>query len=246
MAKLLFSLIFSMCCAAEMVICHEDQEYPPHIYKVKGGQSQGILPEIIRNSLDDLNIKYKMVGYPWKRCIYELKKGNVHAIFAAIWSPDRDRWLKFPKTKKKLDYSRSLWKAEYPVFVRKDTKVKFENKKFSNVVNGISAPPGYIAEQKLREMQVLSKSSYLVKQALPLVLKSRIDGYVVEREIGNHYITSLNASDQLTTLKNNFIVAHWFMPVSKDYYRENTKLVEKMWNRMSQARDKKKKAMHHK
>lgn len=235
-----------MCCAAEMVICHEDQEYPPHIYMVKNGPSKGILPAIIRKSLNELNVKYKMVAYPWKRCIYELKKGKVDAIFGAIWSPDRDRWLKFPKDKKKLDYSRSLWKAEYPIFVRKDTKINYKNKKFSNVTNGISAPPGYIAEQKLRELKVLSKSSYLVKQALPLVLKSRIDGYVVEREIGNHQIGKMKASNELTTLSDNFFVDYWFMPVSKNYYQDNQELVEKIWTKMSQVRQNRKKAMHHK
>ena len=239
MVKWLIILIFSQFCFAKMLICHEDQQYSPYIEFDKKGKSIGILPSVIKEGLLDLNIEHKIVYYPWKRCLNLLKSNKVHAVFAAIWTPERDLWMAFPKdTNQKVNNRLSLWKAEYPIFVKRNSTLNYSSGKFVNILHGVSAPPGYVATKKLKSLNALAISTYVPKQAFPILRKGRIDGYVVERFIGQGIIESLGLSGEFKTLDENLLEAHWFLPFSKEYYKKNRESVEKLWKRLSIVRQK--------
>jgi len=236
MFKFLILLLISLSSLGQIIICHENQNYRPYVEIDVNGNSSGILTNIIKKTFEEAGVEFKLVSYPWKRCITELRKGRVHAIYAAIWSEERDTWLKFPKIGKELNIDQSIWKAEYPIFIRKGSNLKYVESTFSNLVNGVSAPPGYVAAKKLKKIGAMSKSTYIPKQAFPILAKGRIDGYVVERNIGLSLLDQLSLESKIDVLSENFLVAHWFLPFNEEFYKENETLVKRIWNNIPKAR----------
>lgn len=226
---------------AQMRFCYEDQEYRPFLVASSDHQTlwgrNGALPDLVIETTRALNIQAEFVNFPWKRCIALLNAGEVDGIFAAIWQKAREAWGVFPKTGQQPDSRYSLWRVQYQVYTHKDSSLTWDGKSFSNIKTGIAAPLGYIAEQKLKQMGVLSRNSYTPNEGLRLVGLNRLDGFVVESNIGDHIVHDLNIQDEVMTLPTPFMTADWYLPLSHQWVSRQPELAQRFWQKLAEIRE---------
>ncbi|WP_076411928.1 transporter substrate-binding domain-containing protein [Shewanella sp. UCD-KL12] len=223
-------------------ICYEDRNNFPFV--TKGDQNftntlgnRGTLADIIINAAQAIELPITFSRLPWKRCIQQLSQGKSDAIFAAIWTQDRDSQWVFPKVDGVIEPKLRLWRARYPIFTAKHSTLQWHNGRFTNLKLGVSAPLGYVAHDKLNKLDVLPANNLSVEEGFNLIARERLDGYVVERFIGQHTIQKLRLSQEISTLDEDFMQMDWFVPVSHAWYQEHPQLTQQLWQSISEVRE---------
>lgn len=230
-------LILQTTFAMDLRVCYESSPYYPYLNEDQSGRAPGILVEIIEEATKHIDINLVLYRSSWKRCLTDLKRGLADGIFAAIWSSEREEWASFPKDKNgKLDVNRFLWKVNYKVHVRKDSKITWNGKQFSKSDIKVSAPRNYIAFDLLEKLNVVPRIYYKASQGLRLVAKKRLDGFVIEEKIGKNLLRKHGLTKDVVPLKNNFFEAIWYLPLSKKFYKKHSEIAEKLFTAINDSR----------
>jgi polar amino acid transport system substrate-binding protein len=202
---------------------------------------QGLLNDLIMSAAKQAELHIELQRQPWKRCILQLQQGQVDGIFAAIWQPERDSWGQFPgrdaKTNAPLQRTYRLWQVDYPIIRRNGSPLVWDGQQFSGTKNGLSAPLGYVANQRLAALGVLAKPTYNAEIALKMVAADRLDGFVLERQVAQTYIRNLGLQQQLSALPEPLLKADWYLPLSHQFYREHPEIAQRFWQALAEQRE---------
>ena len=222
-------------------LCIEEADYLPYMSGIGESKGKGMVPHMIRAAAKENQQPLKIVVYPWKRCIDMLSKGQTDALAGSIWLPEREAWGTFPKLtgqpKGAPDRSKRLWSGEYPVFVAQQGTLSYDGKQFNGVKTGLSAPSGYVAWQRLKDAGVLNPAVLPPKTGLKLVALNRLDGYVVERHIGQHLLDKMGLTSQVTTLPTPYIKDDWYLAFSHQFQAANPDLTQRIWTSLGKIRE---------
>lgn len=238
MSKSLHCLIVLFLCwaapakAMDIRICYESQEFIPYVL------GSDAVPKTHRGTLVDKvyqaaqNTEHNPVLYrrPWKRCIKDLQSGHADAIFPVVWMTQREQWGRFPKDERnRLDQTRVLHSGNYRIFASTASKVQFNGKTFSNLSSGIGAPLGYVVYQKLKKDGVLSPIDLDVEQGFNLLLHNRLDGYVLEEQIGDRLIKRHGWQEKIKKLDKPYHVSHFYLLFSHAFFSQHPKVAQQLW-----------------
>lgn len=218
-------------------VCYEGSGMAPFISAgSNGSQPEGFLVEMLNAAAAPLPIQLHYQHAPWLRCQKMVQENHVNATLAMIWSPERALHYRFPDQQSGSEQSqRYLWQAEYPVFHARD--MRFALAEYQPQF-GISAPLGYIVEDWLQQQGWLSPYKFTLDDGLKMVADGKLDGYSVERLIGNYHLQQLGLADKVTVSDDNILVKNWYIVFNPDFYAENTQLVEQFWFNLIAAREK--------
>lgn len=244
MVKRLWWFVFTVLLsqpALALTLCIEDADYSPFLNGSPGAAHPGVLVELVQMAAAANHTQVILISHPWKRCIDMLSKGQVDAIAASIWLPEREAWGVYPKRPEQPDAAPDrelrLWHVEYPIFVSRQSTLSYDGQRFEGVRTGLSAPSGYVVWQRLKDAGVLHDTVLLPKAGLNLVALNRLDGYVVERNIGQHLLHDLGIEDKVTTLPTLFDQADWYLVFSHPFHRANTALAQRIWQSVGELRE---------
>ncbi len=70
--------------------------WEPYGY-LENGKATGFEIEIFRNVMDQMGIPVTFVNRPWKRCLFEVSRGQSDAVISALQTPEREKYMFFPK-----------------------------------------------------------------------------------------------------------------------------------------------------
>lgn len=224
---------------APFIICYENQHFPPFVLGAtqEVPASGGVLIDYIRLAEEQLDQAVVFERLPWKRCQAEVQRGNIDALFATIYTDERDQWAAFPKTDNQPD-QRYLYMARYPVFVPLSSTLTWDGQKFSTPYPQVQSVPGYVATLRLEAMGIKPMIPLQPKSALPMVASGRLDGFIVEELIGWSLVNELGLSAELQTLPIPFLEQPLYLAFSKQRYAEDNEAVERFWSALSTIRDK--------
>ena len=221
-------------------ICYEIDDYPPFIGAFELAKP-GLLLELIQAAARQAEVDLEFQRQPWKRCILQLQQGLSDGIFAAIWQAERDSWGQFPgraaQRDQPADRHYRLWQADYPIFTRRDSNLQWDGQQFSGLQHGLSAPLGYVSRQRLHYLGALASASYSPEKAFELVALDRLDGYVIERQIGASYVRKLGLQQQLAPLPRPLLQADWYLPLSHQFYARQPQLARRFWQALREQRE---------
>lgn len=218
--------------------CFENKDYFPYVVGVKDKQYSGILVDHLFGTFKKFpETKFELIAKPWVRCQEELKNGQVDAIFAAIWTKERDRWAMFPKKRDgSIDHTLNLEKGHYVFFKHKNGKIQWDGKKLQNVQIGISAPYGYVAYKKLQKANQLYEGRIPAEQGFQLVASGKLDAYVIDKKIGNYLVKKLKLEDKITQIPTPYFVDTWHVPFSRKFAVKHKKWIYKFLNELQETK----------
>jgi len=226
---LLFSILASKAIASgtdktqtDLTICHEANSYPPYIFTLENN-STGLLVDIIKEAARLASIKLTLCSSPWLRCQKDVQSGQADALFAMVKTPEREKLYVFPPQGPDLYF---LWQAQYPVFIGSD--IEF-NPKTYKPNTGFGAPLGYVVTDLLKEKNWLSDYVYTPSEGLRMVALGKLDGYVVERLIGESLLDQLALSNNVQATETSLLNTNWYIPFNHSYYKENRLKVTEFW-----------------
>lgn len=220
-------------------LCYEQADYPPFIGPAPPVDA-ALLIDLISSAAKRNQLLIQWYRRPWKRCIHELQHGRVDGVFAAIWLPERDSWGVFPGRQSGGDTADSryrLWQVDYPILTRVNSDLRWDGERFSGVNRGVGAPLGYVAQERLKVLGVLTQTSLAAEQALRLVASGRLDGYVVERQIGLSLIDKLGLNERLNFMSLPLMKADWHLPLSYQFVKRHPDLSARFWQSLGEERE---------
>ncbi len=185
----------------------------------------GILDEITIQALDRVGLLAKRVYRPWNRCLFMLRSGEADGMVGVSWTPERAQWLHYP-----ADKSHYVWQGNYSVFVRKGSSLRWNGERFSGVRSKLSAPLGYVVAERLKSMGLLVSGHIPPERGMVMVAHNRLDGYVVEENIGWAFVRQIKLQYSLDVLPQYFARIPWYLPLSADFYSNYPQLSERLWD----------------
>ncbi|WP_405119254.1 substrate-binding periplasmic protein [Pseudomonas leptonychotis] len=232
---------FALAEQALLRICYETEDSMPFWTDAEQA-NPGLVVELIKSAAQQADLRLELQRQPWKRCILQLQSGQSDGIFAAIWQADRDAWGQFPgrdpERQQAVDRDYRLWQVDYPIITRIDSSLQWNGQQFSGLQFGLSAPLGYVASQRLQALGVQAKDTINLnaEKALKLVALGRLDGYVLEHQIGNTHIRKLDLQNDLTMLPVPFLEADWYLPLSHQFTRQHPQQAQRFWQALRDQR----------
>lgn len=231
MAILLFSFMQNSY-ARTLNLCIEEMVNLPYIGKVH----EGIFNEFM-DSIETLS-KFKIVLHhlPWKRCLRAVELGEMDGAYAVIYTKERDSLFSYPKQNNgELDVSSIIWQAEYSIFTHQDSDFEWDGASFNQSGLQLSAPRGYVAYQKLSDLGVLHATSSH-DTAFELVAMQRLDGYIVERAVGESLLKKKGINDKIKQLQKPFLNSNLFLVLSNTYVQAHPNEAIAFWTFLAQVR----------
>ncbi|WJN57731.1 hypothetical protein [Pseudomonas sp. SO81] len=226
----------------QLRLCYESQDLSPYTSAPPGlaAEHPGLVMELIEQAARTAQLQLVLHRQPWKRCVHEVRQGASDGVFVAVWWADRDAWGRFPgrsvDSQTPVDPSRSLWPADYRIIVRPDSALQWDGQRFQGITHGVGAPLGYAVSQYLQSLGVLANESLTPATALRLVAAGRLDGYVLETELGLALIKREGLQGQLVQLPTPLVQAHWYLPLSHQFYAAHPERAERLWQAIGEQR----------
>ncbi len=245
-ASLLFSLLILVGPALRadepspvFKLCSQNEPLLPHIGPATDHASNpGILVELITQTAKASGFEALILRMPWKRCIHNLKTGEIDALFAVVWQPERESWGHFPKSENgELHREQRLWSGVYSIFTHKDSNLTWNGKQVGNVKTGIASPLGYVVHKQIHDMGVANKTSLSVREGFRLLSLNRLDGYVIEEQAGRLEARQHNIQHLIRKLPKPFLVADWYMPLSHQFVKKYPQRSQLLWQKLSKIRE---------
>lgn len=121
-------------------------ELPPYAYE-EDGKVKGFAADIVRMSLDKMNIKYKIMIQPWARSLLAMKQGSIDGLFPMFKTDERLVFTLYPKKPLVFQYT--------SLFKRRGDSIQFDghyptlSKYRICTVRGFSSGPGF--DQAVKE-----------------------------------------------------------------------------------------------
>ncbi len=177
---LLLFILSSLLHSVEITIVTE--EFPPYNYQVDG-EMKGISSEIVLAVLKEINVKAKIISYPWSRAYLLASTKKNHLIYSIARISEREKLFHWVGSI--APYSTSFYKLKS----RQDIKVNSLNdaKQYKIGCSNADVITEYLQSLNFTHLEVVSKDV----QNLYKLLSNRIDliayddisfSYMIEKE----------------------------------------------------------------
>lgn len=230
--------------AQSMTLCLEDVDYPPYAHGTDTirAVNPGIMIEIVQDAAARAEVEISFIRRPWLRCQKLVAENKVHGLFAMIRSPEREKLFAFPSVEDHF-----LMEAEYAIFHHKRSNRVWRIEEIAEslasgktITNyegfGFGAPRGYQVEAMLRRHKLLATEATYLEKALPIIAKNRMDGFVIEKRVGQHIVNKHRYQKKIVPSSNSVAKSKWHVAINLDFYDKNPELIKKFWTHLSEAR----------
>lgn len=227
--------------SSEFVVCIEDQDMPPYIVSGTDKSHEnagGILPPLVGEVLHQVNLTVKFVRYPWKRCLLLLQQNKVDGLFASTYQKEREAIGRYPKKNDVEDKSRHLLRATYSLFTSVDKPVAWDGISFSwNRMPTIAAPLGYVVVGLLKDKHnIIAEIRLPPAVAMTAVSKSQLDGYIIEKNIGEAIVRQQGLEGRVIPLPLPFVTQYLHFMISHEFYEQQPHVAEAIWDQIKSRR----------
>ncbi len=129
-------------------LCYEDVDQRP--WSTPSGS--GLNFELLKRVELLLNEQFTYSPKPWKRCLSELKLGQVDGVIGAADAVNRRAWSRIPQLADgREDPSRALFEDTALVFLRVGGNASWDGHELRAPGNAVVVQSGYLVAQQLRE-----------------------------------------------------------------------------------------------
>ncbi|XLZ67996.1 transporter substrate-binding domain-containing protein [Massilia sp. SR12] len=137
-------------------LCFEDVDQRP--WSTPGGK--GLNFELLKRVESHLNEQFLFSAKPWKRCLSELKLGQVDAVIGAADAVERRAWSRIPQLPDgREDPARALFEDSALVFLRVGGNGSWDGRELLAPGKVVVVQSGYLVAQQLRERGYIARDT---------------------------------------------------------------------------------------
>lgn len=236
---LVFAALFAMAAHAAdrppLRWCYEDVSALPWTRP----DGTGLNLELLKTAEKSLHEHFVYVSRPWKRCIEEMRKGDIDGVFAAGESEERRGFGVFPSLPGgAIDASRALHEDRFHVFLRKGSSAAWDGKTLVPTPKGVLTQRGYMIAGDLRERGFdVKEATNSASDALRQLAAGMFDIAVIQGPEAAQLLRS-NAVLKEKVLQSPipYAVRPMYLLVAKPVYAQDPKRIEAIWTIIGDAR----------
>jgi polar amino acid transport system substrate-binding protein len=237
---LFFSLIFPISitgavrAATPLKFCFEDVPQAP--WTMPDGTGLNI--ELLKRVERQLGEKFEFVAKPWKRCLDELRTGVQDGAFGSAVSADRRRFSLFPSNPDGSDDSSAALNEDHArVYIRKDSKAKWNGKNLLNVRQPILVPRAYLVADILQQQGFQIREIQTIHEALQLLAMGKAEVAILQgAEVENLVKFDSNYRSKINSVAPHFLSLSMYLPINQQTYARDPRRIKAIWNAIRQVR----------
>jgi polar amino acid transport system substrate-binding protein len=232
---------FLLCCCgpsavfAAEVFCYDMPGEVPvaEQVQVKGQRVDGQHTARIAGWVLDVLPDAVFVNQPWQRCLHHARHGRVTGLLSLGWTAERGGWYSFPLRGNQPDTTMALYDVPYNIFVHRDSKVQWDGQRFAGLNYGLVTFKGYLAEQRLRELNALTPLQTDINQAVDLVSKGRLDGYVMPPGAMDRMFRQQPGFAKLKQLEKPLFAMPLYLAFYPGYCQSKASTCQQVWQHLA-------------
>lgn len=194
--------------------------------------------KVVADALQNLAMPYQLQRLPWRRCLAAVSRGELDGVIGVGWTTERDQAYHFPRAELDLDPSKRLLHLSYSIYTRHDSVLQWDGLQFTGLEHGLAAPKGYVAELRLQQLGVWRELDVTLDSGIDLVLKHRLDGYVLPDEVAATQLKGHPEADKIRRLEPSFMAQPLFLAFSRQSSKLNDERRAKLWQQIELSREK--------
>lgn len=233
MFKYALLLLSFSCLGNELRFCYEDKPLLP-FFTGSGTVVPKYLPGATIEMLQEADRHFSAFSIrffrsPWKRCLEELKKGQMDGAVGSF-ALTRADFMVYPMQEGLPDPTRSIGHHAscFVTLAGRDSPLLNQSKKWV-----VAIPRAYSINDKVAELGLNIHQTDSAEQALFLLKQGRVDASVALCNLAG----MINETYQRQGLKVHsppITVKTGYFMVTKSYYQKNKPLVEQVWHYLGQ------------
>lgn len=219
-------------------LCFEDVDQRP--WSTPGGK--GLNFELLKRVQSHLGEQFHFAAKPWKRCLSELKLGQVDAVIGAADAVDRRAWSRIPQLPDgREDPARALFEDSALVFLRVGGHASWDGQELVAPGKVVVVQSGYLVAQQLRERGYIARDT--VKSAADALRMLASGGYDVAVLQG--FEASQLARDdrrfrgRIRQAEQPFSTISLHLMVARPTYERDPQRIEAIWQAIATVRQSK-------
>jgi len=237
---LFFTLSSSLFAKNEVTIAIEDNDFAPYTFGKKSKfKGQGALVDLLKSFEKDLNIKFKFVTMPWKRCLTKMRKNQVDGVFNASFKEKRQKMGVYPFVGGKLSQIRGTHSSNYVLYRPVGNNVAWNGKGFDNLNTPIVVERGFSIKDDIEKLGIKTHQVAKALNGFKMLRKGRMTGMVTLEAMGDMV---LDSDPSLKGKIEKFLPPvkskRYFLMLSHDMVKNHKDLSNKIWGNIQAANEK--------
>ncbi len=236
-ATAILALCTSGVFACSIRVVYSDIATPP--YQLGDGETvpdrPGVGVELVNEAASRIGCKIDWRRVPNRRVHLELERGAADATLGFSYSDERSAYAVYPMKQGAPDANFSVATLSYYVYVRADSTLNWDGKRFNLQGLTVGVNPGYSAGQDLRKLGVMVEEAPSTENNLLKLQSGRIAAYVMQDFPTDTFMRE-HGIKSLVKLQTPFSSKEYYVPFSKQFFATSPELVSKFWAQMAEVR----------
>lgn len=216
-------------------LCFEDVDQRP--WSTPAGK--GLNFELLNRVKSLLNEQFIYYAKPWKRCLSELKFGQVDAVIGAADAVDRRAWSRIPQLPDgREDSSRALFEDAALVFLRVGGNGSWDGRELVAPGKLVIVQSGYLVAQQLREKGYIPHDTVKsAADALRMLTTGGFDVAVLQGlEASKLAHEDARFKGRVRQAELPYTTVHLHLMVGRGTYQRDPQRIEAIWQAIGTVR----------
>lgn len=215
--------------------CTEDNDSWPWLMKDR----VGVTTQHLKLVEKQMGLSMEITPLPWKRCLAELKSGNMDGAFKISYSPGRAAEIgTYPMQGDKLDASKRLLTDSYSLYRLKGSAVSWDGKTLK-ASGPIGAQTGFSIVEQLKALGAsVDEGGRAPGNHLQKLLLGRLAAVALQTEEGDANIAN-NPEFRAKIEKMSPVLVEkpYFLIFSRQFYAHHPGYAQQVWDTVESVRE---------
>lgn len=226
------------CRAAEaplMQICTGDVD----AYPWQMSDRPGLLMHLMQMVEQRVGGRFAITAKPWKRCLLELRSGDVHAAFKSSYSPERAaEGIVFPMLGDRPDAAKRMLMDSYSLFRLKGSPVEWDGRQLK--ADGVvGAQTGFSIVAQLRALgATVDDGTRLAPVSLQKLLAGRVVAVALQTQEGDTRLAqNPEFAARIERIQPVLTEKPYFLVYSRQFFAQHENHARAIWDAIAQVRE---------
>lgn len=221
--------------APQMQICTGDDD----AYPWQMNERPGLLMHLMQMVEQRVGGRFTITAKPWKRCLLELRSGDVHAAFKSSYSPERAaEGAVFPMLGDRPDAAKRMLMDSYSLFRLKGSHVEWDGRQL-RADGVIGAQTGFSIVAQLRALgATVDDGTRLAPVSLQKLLAGRVVAVALQTQEGDTRLAqNPEFAARIERVQPVLTEKPYFLVYSRQFFAQHEDHARAIWDAIALARE---------